>query len=126
MKTILVDAWNTFITENGIFEEMKELLDSYENQKIILTKANNEEKIKLGIIDMPYKIFSLSHNPNKTEPLYYKRFMSEFNLTTKDIIYFEHNEDAVKSAKSVWINTFHYNKEKKNLEELKNFIDKNI
>ena len=126
MKTILVDAWNTFITENGIFEEMKELLDNYENQKIILTNANNEEKIKLGIIDMPYKVFSLSHNPNKTEPLYYKTFMSEFNLTTKDIIYFEHNEEAVKSAKSIWINTFHYNKEKKNLEELKDFIDKNI
>ena len=35
-KTILVDAWNTFVTEEGVFEEMKLMLDSFNNKKIIL------------------------------------------------------------------------------------------
>jgi len=46
---------------------MQELLDSFSNKKIILTNANEEEKEKFGIVDMPYPVFSLSHNPNKTE-----------------------------------------------------------
>ena len=40
MKTILVDAWNTFVTEEGINLDMKKLLDSYPNNKIILTTLN--------------------------------------------------------------------------------------
>ena len=54
MKTILVDAWNTFVTSEGMFEEMKEMLDEFSNDKIILTNANDEQLIKLGIVNMPY------------------------------------------------------------------------
>lgn len=32
MKTILVDAWRTLFIEGGINEEMKEILDSFENK----------------------------------------------------------------------------------------------
>lgn len=42
------------------------------------------------------------------------------------VIYFEHNEDAVKSAQSVGIPTYHYDKDKPDLVELKKFIDKNL
>ena len=44
MKTILVDARNTFILKDGINQEMKTLLDTYPNRKIILTNANEEER----------------------------------------------------------------------------------
>ncbi|MDB4196594.1 hypothetical protein N9738_02330, partial [Flavobacteriaceae bacterium] len=67
MKTILVDAWNTFVKNNTIDSDIYKILESYENQKIILTNANDKELINLGIVNMPYKVFSLSHNPNKDD-----------------------------------------------------------
>lgn len=125
MKTILVDAWNTFVTEEGIHLELKNLLDSYPNQKIIVTNANSEECIKFGIINMPYKVFSLEHNPNKTDANYFVKMLQHFNLETKDVVYFEHNAEAVFSAKSIGITTFHFNK----LDSLNNltiFLNSNL
>ena len=118
MKTILVDAWNTFVTEEGINLDLKKLLDSYPNNKIILTNATEEELVKFGIVNMPYPVFSLAHNPNKTEANYFVKMLQHFNLKTEDVVYFEHNVDAVTSAKSIGISTFHYNK----LENLENLI----
>lgn len=126
MKTILVDAWSTFVTEKGIHQEMKQLLDTFPNQKIILTNANPEEKMKFGIVDMPYQVFSLEHNPNKTDPIYFQKMLENFGLTVDDIVYFEHNSDAVESARSLGINTFWYDKDAKDLNELTQFIKNNI
>jgi hypothetical protein len=42
------------------------------------------------------------------------------------VIYFEHNLNAVDSARSTWIKTFHYEKNKKDLVELENFLKDNI
>ncbi|MFC2142972.1 hypothetical protein ACFLQN_01080 [Candidatus Aenigmatarchaeota archaeon] len=125
-KTILVDAWNTFVIEEGINKEMKEMLDEFENRKIIVTNANEEEKIKLGIIDMPYEVFSLSHNPDKTDPEYFKRLFEHFSLTIDDVVYFEHNEDAVKAAESIGMSVFHYNKNTKDVEGIRKFLKDNI
>ena len=126
MKTILVDAWRTFITDEGMFEEMKQLLDSYENEKIILTSATEEQRQKLGIVDMPYPVFSLSHDPEKQDPLYYKTMLEHFSLTPEEAVYFEHNEEAVETARSVGITAHHYDKDAKNLKALKNFLDNNL
>lgn len=126
MKTILVDAWNTFVTEEGKNTKMQKLLDSFTNKKIILTNANAEEKIKYGIVDMPYEVFSLEHNPNKTDPEYYKKMLEHYSLSNDNVIYFEHNQDAAKSAQSVGINTFWYDKDKKDLVALQNFLDNNL
>jgi len=49
-----------------------------------------------------------------------------FNLSVEDVVYFEHNEDAVKSAQSAGIKTYHYDKDKKDLKSLKKFLDDNI
>lgn len=44
MKTILVDAINGLVLEDGsIFGSMYELLESYPNPKLILTGANDEQ-----------------------------------------------------------------------------------
>lgn len=126
MKTILVDAWNTFVTENWIFNEMKELLDTYPNKKIIVTNANDEQIIAMWMTNLPYELFTLKHNPEKTDPEYFKILIRDFNLNTEDLIYFEHNILAVESAKLVWINVHHYDKDKKDLEDLKIFIDNNL
>ena len=127
MKTILVDAVDTFVIEGkGIFEEMYKMLEGYPNKKIILTNANDEQMEEFELNNMPYEVFTLKHSPDKTDPKYFENMLKHFNLDTKDVIYFEHNPDAIKSAQSVGIITFHYDANKKDLVALKNFIDKNL
>ncbi len=127
MKTILVDAYHTlFLADQGIFEEMKKMLDSFGNRKIVLTNANPEEMIKFGIDKSPYKVFSLSHSPDKIEPSYYKKMLEHFSLKADEVVYFEHNVDAVTSARKVGIETWHYDKDKKDLEALKKFLENNL
>lgn len=126
MKTILVDAVNTLVIENeGIFKEMYDLLETFPNRKIILTGADDEQFIRFGLDKMPYHVFTLKHNPEKTDPKYYEIMLRHFSLDKDDVVYFEHNEDAVKSAQSAGINTYHYDTDKKDLESLKNFLIKN-
>jgi len=127
MKTILVDAINAFVLKDeGIFNEMYKMLELYPNRKIILTGANDEQMEKFGLNDMPYEVFTLKHDPEKTDPNYFKIMLKHFNLSADDVVYFEHNEDAVKSAQSVGINTFHYDKDAKDIEALKKFIDESL
>lgn len=127
MTTILVDAINTFVIKGeGIFKDMFKLLEEYPNKKIILTGANNEEMKKFGLNELPYEVFTLGHNPDKIDPQYYKTMLNNLNLDIKDVIYFEHNENAVKSARSIGINCLYYNKDKKDLTELKSFLDSNL
>lgn len=126
-KIILVDAVNTFvIKDEGIFQEMFDLLEQYPNKKIILTNADDEQMEEFGLNNMPYKIFTLKHNPDKIDPKYYEKMLDYFKFPKDDVIYFEHNEEAVKSAQSVGIITYHYDKDKKDLEGLKMFLDKNL
>ena len=127
MKTILVDAVDAFVIEGqGIFKAMHELLETYPNRKIILTGANKEQMVEFGLNDMPYEVFSLAHNPEKTDPSYYQKMLEHFNLKASDVIYFEHNLEAVKSAQSVAINTYFFDYDKKDLKALKEFLDKNL
>jgi hypothetical protein len=93
MKTILVDAINGLILEDGtIFQEMYEMLETYPNPKLVLTGANDEQ-------------------------------FEKFNLKSEDVIYFEHNVDAMKSAESIGIKSYFYDHTKANVAALKEFID---
>jgi HAD superfamily hydrolase (TIGR01509 family) len=125
MKTILVDAVNTIVTEEGIFKEMYELLETFPNRKIILTGANDEQFQMFGLDKMPYEVFTLKHNPEKTDPKYYEMMLAHFGLVATDVVYFEHNADAVKSALSVGIKTYHYDKNTKDLKGLEVFLREN-
>ena len=125
MKTILVDAWNTFVNENGVNHEMKSILDNFDDNKIIVTNANEEEKIIFGIVNMPYQVFSLAHNPNKTDSEYFKKMLTHYNLSIDKVVYFEHNEDAVKSAQSIGIKTL-WLKKGSDLSLLKKFLESNL
>lgn len=127
MKTILVDAVDTFVIEGeGIYKPLHSLLETYQNRKIILTNANDEQMEKFGLTDMPYEVFTLKHNPDKPDPAYFKTMLARFNLKPEEVVYFEHNPDAVKSAKSVGIISYHYDSEKKDMLALKNFLDSNL
>lgn len=130
MKTILVDAvWCFIIEKEGkfeVFKEMYDLLETYSNKKIVLTGANDEQKIKFGLDNIPYELFTLKHNPEKIDPKYYETLLSNFNLGKDDVVYFEHSIEAVKSAESVGIKSYYYDNEKKDLESLKKFLDENL
>jgi len=127
MKTILVDAVHTFVSSEGvIFQEMFDLLEKYPNRKVLLTGASDEQFKKWNLDKMPYEVFTLKHNPEKISPEYYKTMLEHFGLTKDSVVYFEHSEDAVKSARSVGITVYYYNSEKKDLESLKKFLDVNL
>jgi HAD superfamily hydrolase (TIGR01509 family) len=126
-KTILVDAVNTLVIKGeGIYQPLYNLLETYPNPKIILTGANDEQMETLGLNNMPYPVFTLKHNPEKTDPSYYKTLLQTYQLQPEEVIYFEHNPEAVESAKSVGITTHYYNPETKDLESLKKFLEDNM
>src|SRR5581483_6799188 len=130
MKTILVDAVHCFVIEKdgsfGIFEDMHKLLDSFSNRKIILTGANDEQFKKFGLDNMPYEVFTLKHNPEKSNPTYYEKILQHFALDKESVIYFEHEENAVNSAQVVGIKTYPYDNDKKDLVTLKKFLMENF
>ena len=130
MKTILVDAVDCFIIKQderfGVFQDMYKLLETYPNKKIVLTGATEDKYELYGLSNLPYEFFTLKHNPEKTDPEYYKILLEKFGLSKDDVIYFEHNIDAVKSAESVGIKSYFYDNDKKDLESLKIFLDENL
>ena len=127
MKTILVDAVDCFVSDTGeIYKEMQDLLETYPNRKIILTGANDEQFNKFGLDKMPYEVFTLKHSPEKTDPTYYKKMLEHFGLKADEVIYFEHNPEAVKSAQSAGVNAYFFDYEKKDIAGLKEFLDSNL
>lgn len=127
MKTILVDALHTFVIEGeGVYEPLHELLERYPNRKIILTNANDGEMGEFGLRGMPYEVFTMKHEPDKTDPKYFEAMLARFDLKADNVVYFEHNPDAVKSARSVGIRSHYYDAGKKDLAALQNFLDQNL
>lgn len=126
-RVILVDAVFCFVSSGGkIFEDMHALLETYPQKKILLTGADDEQFKKFGLDKVPYEVFTLKHDPEKTDPKYYQTILSRYSLKADEIVYFEHNPEAVKSAQSIGINTYFYDDGKKDLAGLKDFLDKNL
>jgi len=129
MKIILVDAVDCLIIRNGenfeILEPMRKILDEFPNRKIILTGADEEQFKKFGLDRMPYEVFTLKHNPEKTNPEYYIKLLDYFNLKPDNVIYFEHNHEAVLSAQSLGIKTHYWDNETRPLKELGVFLKQN-
>lgn len=118
-KILLIDAVGCLVDQNGkINTQIENLIKKFNNKKIILTNANDEEK-KIFLKNISYEIFSLKHNPEKSSQAYYKKFLQLYNLKSENLIYFEHNIDAVKSAKKNGIMTHHYDGD---IDKLKNFL----
>lgn len=127
MKIILVDAIYCLLDKEGnIFKEMHDLLETFPNKKIILTGANDEQIKMFKLNQAPYPFFTLKHDPEKSSPEYYKKMLDQYRLHPSDAIYFEHDSEAVASASSIGITTYHYDNDKKDLEGLKRFLETNV
>jgi FMN phosphatase YigB (HAD superfamily) len=127
MKTILVDAINTLvIKDQGVFADMRALLDQYPNPKLVVTNADDEEMKTYGLDSLPYEVFTLKHLPEKTDWHYFQSLLQLKGLTADGVVYFEHNPAAVESARSMGITSFRYDPDKKDLAALKNFLDSNL
>lgn len=127
MKTILVDAINGLVLEDGsILESMHQLLESYPNKKLVLTGANDEQFKQFKLDRVPYEVFTLKHNPEKTDRQYFEILFEKYGLTAKDVIYFEHSSEAAKTAQSVGITTYFYDHVKEDMDALKQFLDENL
>lgn len=105
---------------------MYDLLETFPNKKILLTGASGGRLEEFGLDRAPYEVFTLSQNPPKSDPAYYNKMLAHFGLTPSDVVYFEHNADAVKSAQSVGIPTYYYDPEKKDLVALKTFLTEHL
>ena len=127
MKTILVDAVDTLIIKDqGIDQEMFELLESFPNRKVVLTNAPEDRMEEPDFLEVPYEIFSLYNDPGKTDPDYFHQMLAHLMLNAEEVVYFEHNPEAVKSAESVGITTYHFDSEKRDLKSLKDFLETNL
>ena len=84
MKTILVDAINGLVLENGtILASMHDLLETYPNRKIVLTGANDEQLKHFNLDQVPYEVFTLKHNPEKTDPEYFRILLDKIRTYSK-------------------------------------------
>lgn len=127
MKTILVDAIYTFVSNEGeMSRPLFELLEAYPNRKILLTGGDDAQVEKWKLKSMPYEFFTLKHNPDKSDPKYYETMFAHFGLRADEVVYFEHDIDAVKSAESAGITAYHYDEKEKDLLSLKEFLDENL
>ena len=127
MKTILVDGISGLILKNGTLQqEVYKLLEQYPNPKLVLTGANDEQWKEFNLDISPYEVFTLKHNPEKTDPEYFRVLLSKYSLTPDDVIYFEHSQGAADTATSLGIRTYFYDHTKQDILSLKKFIDANL
>lgn len=81
---------------------------------------------KYGLVNLPYELFTLKHNPDKVEPKYFETLLTQYNLKAEDVIYFEHSPEAVESAKSVGITSYHFDETMRDYDTLKAWLDANL
>lgn len=124
MKTILVDGISGLILKDGTLQqEMYELLETYPNPKLVLTGANDEQWKQYNLDISPYEVFTLKHDPEKTDPRYFEILMEKYNLTPEQVVYFEHSPEAAKTAESVGIRTYFYDDIKQDISALRAYLD---
>jgi len=117
----------TFVVEGeGIYKPLWDLLENYSSRKIFLTNANDGQIVEFGLVNLPYELFTLKHKPDKTDPAYFREMLGHYGLGVKDVVYFEHSPEAVKSAESVGIKSHYYDADKRDLKTLKKFLDENL
>ena len=127
MKTILVDGISGLILKDGTIQnKMYELLETYANPKIVLTGANDEQWKQYNLDISPYEVFTLKHDPEKTDPKYFRILFDHYGLSPEQVVYFEHSPEAAKTAASLGVSTYLYDDSKQDILSLQKFLDTNL
>ena len=127
MKIILIDAVHTFVSDKGkVDKEVLNVLESYPNRKIIVTNAPYEKFEDYKLYNMPYDVFTLQKTPPKTDPTYFEVLIDKCHSKPRNFVYIEHNKEAVEVAKSLGIKSHHFDKDKRDIKALKQFLNDNI
>jgi FMN phosphatase YigB (HAD superfamily) len=124
-RTILADGMHTIYDRNfNINKELLEIIDFFDTKKILVVNGFREKGKEVLKNSSITEAFSLEEKQIKKEnPEFFEVLLSRFDLKPKDLIYFDHDENNVKSAESVGIISRHYTN---NNEEIKDFIGENL
>ncbi len=118
MKTILIGAYNTLINEEEHLSEINKMLETFPNKKIILTPYNKQNNLEW--------INSWNNHVWKNNPEYYKYILEEHCLSPYEVIHFDDNQKAIESAKKIWIQTYFYDANTKDLTALEKYLKENL
>lgn len=104
-------------------KKLLKILNLFDNRKILV--VNGFIKKGLQVLEGEnFDGFSLEEEGiKKTNQFYFERLLEKFNLFADQVIYFDHNEDNVKSAQSLGILSIQYDGSN---EKIRNFIEENI
>ncbi len=128
-RVILVDGMHCIYDKDfNINLELLKFLNDL-NTHTILTVAGFREKGKELVKtsdpskESNWEAFSLEEKGiKKDNPEFYKKLLEKFNLSPSEVIYFEHDKNAVKTAEKVGIMSKHYT----GLDSIKKFIEDNL
>jgi len=122
INAILVDAINCLINkEKGLNKELAEFLKDT-NKKIIVVTNADKDSIKHQIKGYDFEVFSMDKNPEKLNPIYFRKLLESHKLNEKEVIYFDHKKENINSAKSIGIQSELY----QNNSQIKNFVEQNL
>lgn len=128
-RLILVDGMHClydkdFNLNNELYEEIKKLNTHY----IVVVNNYKEKAEKLVKNTNPnyetnWGAFSLEEKQiKKDNPEYFKKVVEKYGLSAKEIIYFDHDEKNVETAKKLGILSMHY----KDNKSIKKFLEENL
>ncbi|MEI6144359.1 MAG: alanine--tRNA ligase-related protein, partial [Candidatus Berkelbacteria bacterium] len=123
VRTILIDGMHCLYDENfEINQTLLEILNSKNTRKILVVDGYREKaKELLKVFDI--ECFSLEEEKiTKTNPEYFKKLFEKFDLKSEDVIYFDHSQENIDSAKSLGILTELYS----GAEQVDQFLQKNL
>ena len=118
-KTILVDGmFCIYDKEFNVNKELLKIINSFNARKILVVNGFRE-KGKQALIGSDFLAFSLEEEKiKKDNPEYFKTLLSRYDLKIYEVLYFDHDENNVKTAKSLGIVSTQY----LNNEQIEEFL----
>jgi HAD superfamily hydrolase (TIGR01509 family) len=120
--TLLVDGMFCLYDKDfRINEELLGLLKNIDNKKILVVNGYKDEAEEL-LKNHGFEVFSFEGKIKKDNEQFFKKLLEKYSLNKEDVIYFDHAEENIKSARNVGILSELY----KNNNQIKKFIEPNI
>jgi len=122
-KTILVDGMHCLYNDKfEIDEELLKTISNFNARKILV--VNGYKKEAEGLLNTHgYEVFCLQEDGfKKDQPEFFLKLLAKYSLEPEEVVYFDHLDTNVNSAKSVGITSELYTK----VLRTKEFIEQNL